>query len=284
MGLHSAPDLLRAIQEGEQGGKEPPSSRSCLPCPFCGGRKTSIESLSSAWGDSGEAEHAVCDTCGSSAPVDAWLKRASLCDGPDTTLSCDQIVKLKSALTWLGHSTPESMEECAAKQKSLVLALIREVEGLKKEMRVGEKRMQLDPSEIDTVRQWFDSVHDVTPTYLRQGDYELAKRIYDKLGWRVPESIRVGEAALCKLLARREEITRLIQSKYQGVSVVSIGEEDPAHVIFTFPGGAFRGRWIVGQDTVLLPEDDHPAWEEFRRNSRKANHDGEGDALLPASR
>ncbi|WP_429169353.1 hypothetical protein [Aeromonas hydrophila] len=53
----------------------------------------------------------------------------------DTTLSYDQVVKLKSALTWLGHSTPESMEECAAKQKTLVLALIREVEGLKKEMR-----------------------------------------------------------------------------------------------------------------------------------------------------
>lgn len=108
----------------------------------------------------------------------------------DTTLSCDQVVKLKSALTWLGHSTPESMEECAAKQKSLVLALIREVEGLKKEMRAGEKRMQFGPAELDTVRQWFDSVHDVTPAYLQQRDYELAKRIYEGLGWRVPESIK----------------------------------------------------------------------------------------------
>ncbi|HGE8241194.1 hypothetical protein LZT27_14645 [Aeromonas veronii] len=114
----------------------------------------------------------------------------------DTTLSCDQVVKLKSALTWLGHSTPESLEECAAKQKSLVLALIREVEGLKKEMNSPARLMQLDPAELDTVRQWFDSVHDVTPAYLQQRDYELAKRIYERLGWRVPESIKGGANAV----------------------------------------------------------------------------------------
>ena len=83
--------------------------------------------------------------------------------------------------------------------------------------------------------------------------------------------------ALSNREARREEIARLIQIKYQGVSVVSIGEEDPAHVIFTFPGGEFRGRWIVGQDTVLLREVDHPAWEEYRQPYRN-------DAVLPASR
>ncbi|MGL6519285.1 hypothetical protein ACSZNZ_21985 [Aeromonas caviae] len=53
---------------------------------------------------------------------------------PDTTLSLDQIIRLKAALTWLGHSTPESLEECAAKQKSLVLDLISSVEDLKKEL------------------------------------------------------------------------------------------------------------------------------------------------------
>ncbi|MGL5480370.1 MAG: hypothetical protein ACRDC7_00640 [Aeromonas veronii] len=84
------------------------------------------------------------------------------------------------------------MEECAAKQKTLVLALIREVEGLKKEMRAGGALMQLTPAELATVRQWFDSVHDVTPAYLQQGDYDLAKRIYERLGWRVPESINGG--------------------------------------------------------------------------------------------
>lgn len=55
----------------------------------------------------------------------------------DTALSFDHIVRLKAALTWLGHSTPESMEECAAKQKTLVMDLIRSVERLKKEMQEG---------------------------------------------------------------------------------------------------------------------------------------------------
>lgn len=90
--------------------------------------------------------HASCAQCGGTGYVSIPGHAGGRCSclvtgtpvshkGPDTTLSCDQIVRLKSALTWLGHSTPESMEECAAKQKSLVLALIREVEGLKKEMR-----------------------------------------------------------------------------------------------------------------------------------------------------
>lgn len=141
--------------------------------------------------------------------------------------------------------------------------------------------MRLELEELDIVRQWFDSVHDVTPAYLLQRDYELAKRIYERLGWRVPESIRGGVEGLDKLLARREEITRLIQSKYPGVSVISIGEEDPAHVIFTFPGGAFRGRWIVGLDTVQLRGLDVPAWEEYRRPYRESARPSPGAPTKP---
>lgn len=56
--------------------------------------------------------------------------------------------------------------------------------------------MQLGQGELETIRQWFDSVHDVTPAYLQQRDYELAKRIYERLGWRVPESIKGGANAV----------------------------------------------------------------------------------------
>lgn len=160
-------------------------------CPLCRGTTLSVEPLSSAWGTGEELDHVVCDTCGAGAPVDAWANRAPVAL-VDTDLSFDHIVRLKAALTWLGHSTPESMEECAAKQKSLVLDLIRSVEGLKKEMNSPARLMQFDPVELDTIRQWFDSVHDVTPAYLDQRDYELAKRIYGRLGWRVPESISWG--------------------------------------------------------------------------------------------
>lgn len=43
--------------------------------------------------------------------------------------------------------------------------------------------------ELDLFRQWFDSVQDVNPNYLDQKDYELAKKVYENLGMRVPESV-----------------------------------------------------------------------------------------------
>lgn len=43
--------------------------------------------------------------------------------------------------------------------------------------------------EIDRLRQWFDSLQDVNSKYLEQADYELAARLYLKLGMRIPNSI-----------------------------------------------------------------------------------------------
>jgi hypothetical protein len=49
--------------------------------------------------------------------------------------------------------------------------------------------MQLEVNELELVRQWLDSVQDVSPAYLKQQDYELARRIYQSLGRRVPGSM-----------------------------------------------------------------------------------------------
>lgn len=43
------------------------------------------------------------------------------------SLDCNDIKELKLALIWMGCSTPESLEECGARQKSLVRDLIRAV-------------------------------------------------------------------------------------------------------------------------------------------------------------
>lgn len=43
------------------------------------------------------------------------------------SLDCDDIKNLKLALSWMGCSTPESLEECGALQKRLVRDLIRAV-------------------------------------------------------------------------------------------------------------------------------------------------------------
>lgn len=45
------------------------------------------------------------------------------------------------------------------------------------------------PEDLNLFRQWFDSVHDNTPEYLGKADYALAKRLYERLGMRVPDSI-----------------------------------------------------------------------------------------------
>lgn len=48
----------------------------------------------------------------------------------------------------------------------------------------------LTESEIDRVRQWFNSAQDVNPKYLEPADFDLAARIYQILGMRLPDSIR----------------------------------------------------------------------------------------------
>jgi hypothetical protein len=44
-------------------------------------------------------------------------------------------------------------------------------------------------SELNIMRQWFDSVQDVNPNYLDNADYILAKMIYEILGMNVPNRI-----------------------------------------------------------------------------------------------
>jgi hypothetical protein len=70
--------------------------------------------------------------------------------------------------------------DCAAikQSPSQVTGIVETVSGL-----------ALDKSDLHLVREWFDSVQDVNPGYLEEKDYVLAKRIYEALGMRVPNSI-----------------------------------------------------------------------------------------------
>ena len=49
--------------------------------------------------------------------------------------------------------------------------------------------MDLSKDDLDMLRQWFDSIQDTNAGYLIPADYHLAKRIYEHLGMRAPESI-----------------------------------------------------------------------------------------------
>lgn len=51
--------------------------------------------------------------------------------------------------------------------------------------------MEISPKELEIIRQWFDCLQDTNPGYLTPEDYQLAKRIYDLRGIRVPDSIVV---------------------------------------------------------------------------------------------
>ena len=42
---------------------------------------------------------------------------------------------------------------------------------------------------LNRLREWFHFMEDVNPQYLDIHDYVLVKLIYEKLGWRIPESI-----------------------------------------------------------------------------------------------
>ena len=42
---------------------------------------------------------------------------------------------------------------------------------------------------LNVFRQWFDSVQDTNPSYLKAKDFRLAKKVYETLGMRVPSSI-----------------------------------------------------------------------------------------------
>jgi hypothetical protein len=51
------------------------------------------------------------------------------------------------------------------------------------------KEFELTSGDLELIRQWFDSVQDLNEGYLDTEDFELAKKIYERLGVRVPNSI-----------------------------------------------------------------------------------------------
>ena len=49
--------------------------------------------------------------------------------------------------------------------------------------------LELNDEETHLIREWFENTQDINSVYLERKDYELAKRMYEHLGWRVPHSI-----------------------------------------------------------------------------------------------
>jgi hypothetical protein len=52
--------------------------------------------------------------------------------------------------------------------------------------------IEFTKEEVDLFRQWFDNEQALNRKYLEQSDYKLAKKLYEKLGMRVPSSIIEG--------------------------------------------------------------------------------------------
>ncbi|USN13896.1 hypothetical protein PAPPERLAPAPP_02220 [Brevundimonas phage vB_BpoS-Papperlapapp] len=46
--------------------------------------------------------------------------------------------------------------------------------------------MIFSDEEIDLLRQWFNALEDVTPEFLEEADYDLARRIATRLRTRLP--------------------------------------------------------------------------------------------------
>lgn len=51
----------------------------------------------------------------------------------------------------------------------------------------------LSNPELHLIRQWFGSVQDTNTEFLQVDDYVLAQKLYERLGLRVPESIKAGK-------------------------------------------------------------------------------------------
>jgi hypothetical protein len=56
----------------------------------------------------------------------------------------------------------------------------------------ANQMLHLMDSELELCRQWFDAVQDLSPGYLTKPDFQLAAALYDKLGMRVPNSIKAS--------------------------------------------------------------------------------------------
>lgn len=54
----------------------------------------------------------------------------------------------------------------------------------------GGAQMDLTTPDLNLMRQWFDAVQDVSPEYLEAKDFALARRLYERLGIRVPNSMK----------------------------------------------------------------------------------------------
>lgn len=60
-------------------------------------------------------------------------------------------------------------------------------------MDILETGIQFNESELNVIRQWFDSFQDShSSDHLSKEEYLIAESIYKKLGWRVPHSILIG--------------------------------------------------------------------------------------------
>lgn len=49
--------------------------------------------------------------------------------------------------------------------------------------------MNISKEDLNLIRQWFNSVQDVIPTYLEPDDYRLAHKVYLALDMKVPNSV-----------------------------------------------------------------------------------------------
>lgn len=52
--------------------------------------------------------------------------------------------------------------------------------------------IEVSKSELGLFLQWFESLQDVNPNFLKLEDYKVAKEIYKTLGLRIPHSVYKG--------------------------------------------------------------------------------------------
>lgn len=45
-------------------------------------------------------------------------------------------------------------------------------------------------AEADLFRQWYDAVSDTNPAFLEDADHALATKLYEALGFRIPERMK----------------------------------------------------------------------------------------------
>lgn len=69
-----------------------------------------------------------------------------------------------------------------------------DVDGLNMDSLISkvDNQMHMEEKDLDLIRQWFNAVQDLNIQYLKKPDYELAKKVYEAVGLRVPYSIQEG--------------------------------------------------------------------------------------------